>query len=172
MEHAREITPHLLQYCKRVPVRVAVVDTDGQTRRTRHIELCAEKFTLHGALRRILLPIVVKTDLSDSDNLRMLCPREELRTLRIRQHTRALGVHTDGGVEHGILLRIRHHPRGRRHRVPHADDLRDPRLGGACNHLRTVIIVAFVIQMRVRINECRHFSVSMRGKSCCAVPTT
>ena len=171
VEHAREITPLRLQNGKRIPVRVAVVDADGQSRRARHIELRAEKFALHGARLRVFLPVVVEPDLADGDNLRMLCPREELRTIRVCERCGALGVDADGGVECGICLRIGDHLRGCRHRIAHADDLHDACRLGTRNHLRAVFVIALIIEVGVRINEWRHFSISMRGKSCSAVPT-
>ena len=170
MEHARKVTPHLLQYRKRVPVRVAVVDADGQSRRACNAELHDKELALHGTRLRIFLPVVVQSDLPNRDHLRMLRPREQLRTLRIRQHTRALGMDADSGVERGILLRIGDHLCGRRHRISHADDLCNPRLGGTRNHLRTVFVVALIVEMGVRINVYGAHT-SMRGKSCSAVPT-
>ena len=134
MQDTREALPLRPEYRKRIAVRLAVVDADGQSRLPRQMQLRCKEFALDEPSIGVFLPIVVEPDLPDGDDLWVPRPGEELRTHLPRERHGVLGVNADGGVECRIGLSIRHDACGRRHRVAHADDARNARLLRACDH--------------------------------------
>ena len=147
------------------------MDADGKTRLARQMQLCGEEFALGKATVGILFPIVVEANLADGDDLRMPRPREETVAHLIRQRSGLLGVNADSGVECGMCLGIRHDLRGRFHGVPHTDDARHARRRRAGDCLRQIVRELLIIEMRVRVEKYAAHTISIRGKSCFAVPT-
>ena len=147
------------------------MNADRQPGCTRKPKLHREKFPLEGTPLRVFFPVVVEADLADRDDLRMLCPCEELLLHLVRRRAGALRVNADGSVERGIALCVCNCLRGRRHRIAHADDLPDARLCRACDRLGQIICESLVIKMSMCVDQLHHHSVSIRGNNCSAVPT-
>ena len=140
-------------------MRLAVVDADGKPELTREIELAHEDRTLQRTPLLVLLPIIVKPDLADGDDLFLRRPCGNLLVRRRRHRLRLLGMDADRRIDQLELFCKRDAPRRRIETIAHRDDLHDAAFSGTLDDSGAVVRELLVVEVRVRVNKFHHFTL-------------
>ena len=103
MDHAAGGT---IMFClhdiQRVLRRVPAVDDHRESRLLCHFKLCRKPVFLDLPLR--LVPVIVKTDLTDRHNLRVFCQGFQPLHIRVRKLRRLVRMHTHRRIHEGMRL--------------------------------------------------------------------
>ena len=170
---------------KTVGVRVAVVDNNRQVQLLRERELIAQHPLLE-VPRRVLLPMVIQSDLADGDDLRLPRPSAERRKALLRVGRTVLRMPADGGVDMGIFFRQLHRAAGGLRIAARVEDQPHAVFGHGCEQRAAVGVKRLVVIVRVGIENhqsllmareaadlplpLKHISTALRPRGSCRPP--
>ena len=135
------------------------MNNDRQLFLPRQIDLAAEPVALVVARLHILLPVVIETDLTDSDDLLLRGLLRQPGKGLLIQLTHVARMHTDGRIDKRILVRKLNAALCRRQIGSDIDDAADAGFLHTAKHGFTVFVKLLIIVMRMRFEN--HFNASV-----------